>query len=39
MQIGGIELARDSEVEIAGQQASSIDHLTASFSTSEVWSH
>jgi hypothetical protein len=39
MQIVGGELARDSELEIACQQASSIDYLTASFSMSEVWSY
>jgi hypothetical protein len=36
MQIVGSELARDSEVEIACQQASYIDHLMTSFSTGEI---
>jgi hypothetical protein len=36
MQIVGSELARDSEVEIACQQASYADHLRASLFTSEV---
>jgi hypothetical protein len=36
MQIVGIELARDSEVEIACQQASYTDHLRAALFTSEV---